>query len=81
MRSSLPDEHTLVVNTSHPLVKNLQEMSQGQVIGSDDLTGLICNHIYDLAMMAQRSPDADTMQSFLQRSNDVLTKLTEKALA
>ncbi|MGK7910426.1 MAG: molecular chaperone HtpG [Synechococcus sp.] len=78
---SLPDEHTLVVNTSHPLVKNLQEMSQGQVIGSDDLTGLICNHIYDLAMMAQRSPDADTMQSFLQRSNDVLTKLTEKALA
>ena len=77
----LPDEHTLVVNTSHPLVQNLQELSKGQVVGSDDLTGLICNHIYDLAMMAQRSPDADTMQSFLQRSNDVLTKLTEKALA
>ncbi|WP_017325338.1 molecular chaperone HtpG [Synechococcus sp. PCC 7336] len=77
----LPDEHTLVVNTSHPLVRNLQELSQGQVVGSDDLPQLICNHIYDLAMMAQRNPDPDTMQSFLQRSNQVLTRLTEKALA
>ncbi|MEM9155744.1 MAG: molecular chaperone HtpG [Cyanobacteria bacterium P01_F01_bin.33] len=85
MQQKLPDlleEHTLIVNTAHPLVKNLQSIAQEpQIIGTDnreDLGKLLCEHIYDLALMSQKVPDSDTLQSFVQRSNQVLTELTAK---
>ena len=78
-----PDEHVLMVNTSHPLVKNVLEMSQGGIItgGGDSpsaqMAKLLCHHIYDLALMAQKGFSAEEMTSFVGRSNQVLTKLTE----
>jgi molecular chaperone HtpG len=38
----------------------------------------MCQHIYDLALMAQRAFDAEGMKEFIQRSNQVLTRLTNK---
>ncbi|MDX2271675.1 MAG: molecular chaperone HtpG [Cyanobacteriota bacterium] len=68
------EEHTLVVNTAHPLVQNLQSMVDA---GRDpDLVQQICNHIYDLALISQKSFDAATARTFVQRSNDLLTRLT-----
>jgi molecular chaperone HtpG len=68
------DEHTLIVNTTHPLVKNLQTMADE---GKDkELVNLICRHIYDLALVTQKSFDADTARQFVERSNQVLTRLT-----
>ena len=43
---------------------------------SADLANMICAHVYDLALMAQKSFDADSMKGFLQRSNQLLTRLT-----
>jgi molecular chaperone HtpG len=80
-----PEEHTLLVNTSHPLIQNLMNISQGAVIGdsgsspSAALAHQICEYVYDLALMAQKGFDADGMKSFTERSNQVLTKLTELA--
>jgi molecular chaperone HtpG len=37
----------------------------------------LCNHIYDLAMLSQRSFDPKIMQGFLDRSVQVLTKLAK----
>jgi molecular chaperone HtpG len=77
-----PEEHTLLVNTSHPLIQNLVTISQGSIIQSDgqspsaELANLICQHVYDLALMAQKGFDADGMKAFVERSNQVLTKLT-----
>jgi molecular chaperone HtpG len=79
-----PEEHTLLVNTAHPLIQNLVNLSQGTILQADgtpasnDLTKLMCQHIYDLALMAQKGFDADGMKSFVERSNQVLTRLTEK---
>jgi len=79
-----PEEHTLVVNTAHPLVQNLIPLSQGAIIQSGspspsgELATLICQHVYDLALMAQKAFDADTMKAFVERSNQVLTRLTAK---
>lgn len=68
------EEHTLLVNTAHPLVQNLQSMSdQGK---DPELIKLICNHIYDLALVTQKSFDADAARRFVERSNEVLTRLT-----
>jgi molecular chaperone HtpG len=77
-----PEEHTLVVNTSHPLIQNLVNLSQGAIVQtggqspSGDLANLICQHVYDLALMAQKGFDADGMKAFVERSNQVLTRLT-----
>ncbi len=79
-----PEEHILVVNTAHPLIQNLVNLNQGSVIQgegespSGQLVDLMCHHIYDLALMAQKGFDAEGMKSFVERSNQVLTRLTER---
>lgn len=80
-----PEEHVLLVNTAHPLIQNLANLKQGTIIqGSGEsptgeLVNSICQHVYDLALMSQKGFDAQGMKSFVQRSNEVLTKLTEQA--
>ncbi|MDB9513663.1 molecular chaperone HtpG [Kamptonema animale CS-326] len=84
--AGFPDEHILVVNTAHPLIQNLANLSQGAIIQgsgvspSSELANMICHHVYDLALMAQKGFDAEGMKDFVERSNQVLTRLTERAL-
>ena len=84
--AEFPEEHVLLVNTAHPLIQNLANLSQGAIIqdGGDSpsaqLASMICHHVYDLALMAQKGFDAEGMKDFVERSNQVLTKLTERAM-
>jgi molecular chaperone HtpG len=84
--ATFPEEHILLVNTSHPLIQHLASLSQGAIIQgggespSSELANEICRHVYDLALMAQKGFDAEGMKHFVERSNQVLTKLTERAL-
>ncbi|MGL5876508.1 MAG: molecular chaperone HtpG, partial [Xenococcaceae cyanobacterium] len=77
-----PEDHILLINTSHPLIQNIVQLSQGTIIQSggesqtNDLVNLMCQHVYDLALMAQKAFDAEGMKAFVERSNRVLTKLT-----
>ncbi len=79
-----PEDHILVVNTAHPLIQNLANLNQGSIVQSSgispsqELVNLVCHHIYDLALMAQKGVNADGMNAFVERSNQVLTKLTER---
>ncbi|MBD1921813.1 molecular chaperone HtpG [Microcoleus sp. FACHB-831] len=79
-----PEEHILVVNTAHPLIQQLVEMSQGSIVQAEgkspsgELANMICQHVYDLALMAQKGFNADAMKSFVERSNQVLTRLTQR---
>jgi len=81
-----PEEHTLLVNTAHPLIQNLANLNQGSIVQaggqspSAELASLICHHVYDLALMAQKGFDAEGMKTFAERSNQVLTRLTELAI-
>jgi molecular chaperone HtpG len=81
---SFPEEHILMVNTAHPLIQNLAAMSQSSIVQADgtsskqELVDLICQHVYDLALMAQKGFNADTMNAFVDRSNQVLTQLTDQ---
>lgn len=82
-QAEFPEEHTLVVNTAHPLIQNLAKLSQGSIIqdsGSSpagETAKLICQHVYDLALMSQKGFNAEGMKSFVERSNHVLTALTK----
>ena len=79
---AFPEDHILMVNTAHPLIQNLLDLNKGTIItGGDDsnsMVNLMCNHIYDLALMSQKAFDADGMKAFVERSNQVLTNLTKK---
>ena len=83
--AEFPEEHILVVNTAHPLIQNLVNLNQGSILQgntqspSAELANLICHHVYDLALMAQKGFDAEGMKAFVERSNQVLTRLTERA--
>ncbi len=80
-----PEEHTLLVNTAHPLIQNLITIGQGSVVQtggqspSAQLADQICQYVYDLALMSQKGFDAEGMKAFTERSNQVLTRLTELA--
>ena len=79
-----PDDHVFMVNSNHPLIQNLITLSQGSIIQggqsspSGELANLICQHVYDLALMAQKGFDAEGMKAFVNRSNQVLTQLTQR---
>jgi molecular chaperone HtpG len=80
-----PEEHILVINTAHPLIDNIYRISQGSIIQgsgespSAELAKMMCQHVYDLALMAQKGFDAQGMKSFVERSNQMLTRLTERS--
>jgi molecular chaperone HtpG len=77
-----PEDHVLTINTAHPLIQNLYQLSQGAIIQNDgtspttELVNMTCQHVYDLALMAQKAFDAEGMKAFVERSNHVLTRLT-----
>jgi molecular chaperone HtpG len=83
--AQFPDDHILLVNTAHPLIQNLVSLSQGSIIQGEgqspsaELANAICQHVYDLALMAQKGFNAEGMKSFVERSNQVLTRLTDRA--
>lgn len=80
---TFPEDHVFVVNTAHPLIDNIYQLSKGTIIQgtgespTQDLVTLMCQHVYELALMAQKAFDAEGMKSFLDRSNQVLTRLTK----
>ncbi len=78
-----PEEHVFVINTSHPLIENIYQLSQGSIVQasgdspSAEMAKMLCQHIYDLALIAQKGLDGEGMKSFVERSNQVLTRLTK----
>ncbi|ANV87709.1 molecular chaperone HtpG [Picosynechococcus sp. PCC 7117] len=79
-----PEDHVLMINLSHPLIENIYQLSQGSIIQADgkasnqETIDMMCQHVYDLALMAQKAFDAEGMKAFVERSNQVLTRLTQK---
>ncbi len=79
-----PEDHILLVNTSHPLMQNLLSLDQSAILSasgkpseSKELANLICNQIYDLALIAQKGFDIAGMKVFLERSNKLLLHLAK----
>ncbi len=78
-----PEDHVLMINTSHPLIQNILDLNKGAIVdasgnsSSEELVNMMCLHVYDLALMAQKAFDAEGMKAFVERSNQVLTKLTQ----
>lgn len=64
-------DETLVLNIGHPLVQYLFEHGEGEHVD------LICQQLYDLALMGQRQLTPEEMTKFVERSNQVMMLVTK----
>ncbi|MCI8592334.1 MAG: molecular chaperone HtpG [Lachnospiraceae bacterium] len=62
---------TLVLNANHPLVQYVQEHKDA------DQVPIICEQLYDLAMLGNKPLSPDEMTKFVARSNEILLLLTK----
>ena len=60
---------TLVLNANHPLVKELLENNH------EELFGMICEQLYDLASISHSPLSPERMSAFIKRSNELMLKL------
>ncbi len=67
------NDETLVLNKNNSLVQKLIELKDNEE-KKDDVT-LVCEHIYDLALMSHKPLEAGDMTKFIERSNLLLGKL------
>lgn len=69
------NEETLVLNKNNDLIKKVINLKDKD--DRKDEVKLICEHIYDLAMMSHKQLSAEAMTKFIERSNMLLTRLVE----
>ncbi|MFW5631043.1 MAG: molecular chaperone HtpG [Acetivibrio ethanolgignens] len=62
---------TLVLNANNALVQYILANKEG------NHTDMICNQLYDLAMLSHRPLDAEAMTKFIARSNEIMMLLTK----
>lgn len=68
MGNMFRDDYTLVLNSNNDLIKKVSSMEE-------DTQKMVCEHVYDLAMLCNKPLDAEGMTRFVERSNKLLEKL------
>ena len=67
------EEKTLVINNKNAIIKKLIEVSKDD--SKKDEIKFICEHILDLAKIANKELSADEMDDFIKRNNMLLSKV------
>ena len=62
---------TLILNANHPLVQYVLENKEGENVK------MICEQLYDLALLQQAPLEPEEMTKFVARSNDIMMMLTK----
>ncbi|HOJ12837.1 MAG TPA: molecular chaperone HtpG, partial [Clostridiales bacterium] len=78
MSHMFPQEETLVLNNNNSLIKAILMLKDKEDRKDDAL--MICNHVYDLAMMSHKQLEPDKMTKFIERSNIILEKIAAKMI-
>ncbi|MCB9061034.1 MAG: molecular chaperone HtpG [Halobacteriovoraceae bacterium] len=77
-KDSFPIKKTLVINPNSPLIQNALTISQKG--GNDELVEKICHHVEDLALISSEGLKDEYKDLFVQRSQELIQKLTGLAL-
>ena len=62
---------TLILNANHPLVQYIMENTES------DHVNMICEQLYDLALLQHAPLEPEAMSKFVLRSNDIMMLLTK----
>ena len=68
MSNMFHDEYTLVLNSNNSMIKKISTMEE-------DTQKMVCEHVYDLAMLCNKPLNAEEMTKFVERSNKLLEKI------
>ncbi len=69
--SMFPSDEVLVLNRKHPLVKYTLENGDKD----QEVTDLVTQQLYDLAMISHKPLSPDAMNAFIKRSNEILKRV------
>ncbi len=69
----LKEEKTLVINKNNPLVKKLLSLKDNEYKKED--INVICNQIVDLALLSNKELNAEELDLFIKRSNQLMSKV------
>lgn len=72
----LLEEHTLMLNSKHPLLQALRK--HAGTASEADTVKLLCEHLYELAMLSQRPLRPEQMDHFMGNANKVLQIVASK---
>ncbi|MEN8905200.1 MAG: molecular chaperone HtpG [Clostridiales bacterium] len=73
MGHMFPQEETLVLNSKNSLIQSVLDM-EGIPEKKEDIK-LVCQQVYDLALMSHKQMEPDQMSKFIERSNELLKRL------
>ncbi len=62
---------TLILNANHPLVQYIMENTEGSNVN------MICEQLYDLALLQHAPLEPEAMSKFVARTNDIMMLLTK----
>ncbi len=62
---------TLILNANHPLVQYIMEQTEGENVN------MICEQLYDLALLQHAPLEPEAMSKFVARSNEIMMLLTK----
>lgn len=79
MSHMFPNEQTLVLNKSNNLIQTLLKLNEKT--DKQEETKMICQHIYDLALMSHKQLEPEAMTGFIERSNRMLNLLAEESVS
>lgn len=72
----LLEEHTLILNSRHPLLQALRKSADQA--SEAETVHLLCEHLYDLAMLSHRPLRPEQLQRFMGNANKVLQLVASK---
>lgn len=73
----LEDEVTIVLNAKNKSVQKFKELKANSSEADNEKADILCEQIYDLAMLAHKPMEADAMTKFIERSVKILDILSE----
>ena len=75
--SSMPDldMHELILNKNNKTIQRLVDLSKNEE--KKDVVNTLCTHIYDIAKLSQKPLTGDNMNTFIERSNNLVALLAE----
>ncbi len=76
MSYMFPKEETLVLNSNNSLVQFILEAKNDET-RKDDVK-MICQQVYDLAMMGHKQLEPEAMTRFIERSSQIMLRLAGK---
>lgn len=68
-------EKTLIVNRNNAIIQSVLHLHESG--GKEEDVKMVCEHLYDMAMLSHENLGADAMHKFMERNNEILSRIVK----